>query len=172
MQQQREEEEQEAGERRRQGDDRLDAFLAADDHQEEREEGEEAGDGRHAVVTVDRIRGEAARLACDDDDGYAGFTDRAEEQAVRAVGRDLLTIGELQGDNLVADAAAVLLDVVAQDVRHDGFREDATIRVDELWLGDIVELHEAGEEDEDDERGKEAPWPFVHEVHRDSFLLL
>lgn len=149
MHDQGEEEEQEAHEGDYECQHGFDAFFAADNHEQQAEEGQETYDSLEAVVAVNRERGEGACLAGHGDDGHAGLANRAEEQAVRAVGLDFRAVFEAQADDLVTDAAAVFLDIILQDARDRRFLEAAAVRIDEFRFRDLIELQERSEDERD-----------------------
>ena len=146
VQEQGEEKEEEAREGQKEREHGLQPLAAADKDEQRAEKDEKADDRFRAVVAVHRTGGECARLAAHGDDRHARLADRAEEQAVRAVRLSLRAVREVQAHDLVADAAAVLLQVVAQDLRDRRALEAASLRVDELRLFDIVEMEEKGEQ--------------------------
>lgn len=157
MHEQWEEKEEEAREGQNEREHGLQPLAAADEDEQRAEKDEKADDRFRAVVAVHRAGGERARLAAHGDDRHARRADRAEEQAVRAVRLGLRTVREAQAYDLVADVAAVLLQVVAQDLRDRRAFEAASLRIDELWLFDIVEMKEKGEQG-DGEQGDAEPF--------------
>lgn len=162
---QREEEEKEIRERQEERQNGFQPLAAADEDEQRAEEEQKTEDGLRAVIAIDRAGGEGTRLAPHGDDRHARLADRTEEQAVRAVRLGCGAVCELQAHDLIADAAAVLLQVIPQDLRDRRALEAAPLRVDELWFLDVVEVEEEGEQGDEQQRGAET---LENRLHRDS----
>lgn len=141
-----EKEEEEADTGEDQGHGGFDTFFTANDTKQD-EEGRYVEINRQGPVdVVYGVDAHGADVGRNDDDRHPRLADGPKEKTVRAIRLNGLSgiraIFHAQGDDLIAHAAAVFLQIIADNLDDAGLGKDPAVTVDQLRFIDLVILPE------------------------------